>query len=427
MTTVKLTPARGSFRATVTPPGDKSLSHRTLMFSALATGSSEFSNIGTGHDVAATAAVLRALGVVIEPGAIHSPGRMGFQDAGQPLDCANSGTTLRLMAGVLAPCSFRSTLTGDASLRSRPMGRLVGPLGALGAEIHLADGDLAPVTVGGTTEGLVGAEVTVPMASAQVRSAVELAALTAEGESTVDSPAGFRDHTERWLETLGLGTWETETRFRVHPGEVPTGRYGVPGDPSSAAFLWAAAAIVSGAAVTTRDISLNPGRIGFLQILEMMGARIEAEVTRAVLGDPVGNVTVHGGPLRGVEIAGDLVAAALDELPLVAVLGSYAEGVTTVRDAGELRAKESDRIATTCAMIRALGGGAEESADGFQVVGLGWLDGGTMQSHGDHRIAMAGGVAAVGAHDVVRVEGAEAAAVSWPRFYDVLGEVLSAR
>lgn len=306
------------------------------------------------------------------------------------------------------------------------MQRLVEPLETLGAHVVLSEGDVAPVTVGGS-ERLVGADVKIPMASAQVRSAVALAAVQALGESTVDSPAGFRDHTERWFETLGLGTWETETRFRIHPGEIPPNSYQIPGDPSSAAFLWATAAIRPGSAVTTRDVSLNPGRIGFLQILEMMGAGIEAEVTRAVLGDPVGNVTVHGAPLRGVRVGGDLVASTLDELPLVAVLGAYAEGITEVTDAEELRGKESDRIATSCEMIRALGGGAEEASDGFQVIGLGWLDGGTVDSHTDHRIAMAAGVAATGATGKVRIERAEAAAVSWPDFYDTLGEVWSSR
>lgn len=424
MTAVKLTPPTRPFRATVAVPGDKSLSHRTLIFSALAEGESTFSNIGRGHDVASTAAILRELGVVIEPGIIRSPGRRALAPPRGPLDCGNSGTTLRIMAGVLAAAPFRSVLTGDESLRSRPMGRLLEPLGALGAAVELSEGDVAPLRVGGNG-ALTGADVAIPIASAQVRSAVALAALQAEGESTIDSPAGFRDHTERWMETLGLGTWETTTRFRIHPGEIPTNHYEIPGDPSSAAFLWAAAAVRPGAAVTTRDISLNPGRIGFLQILEMMGARIEAEVTRAVLGDPVGNVTVHGGSLRGVRVRGDLVAAALDELPLVAVVGSFAEGITEVADAAELRAKESDRIASSCEMVRALGGGAEERADGFQVVGLGWLEGGTVDSAGDHRIAMAAGVAATGATGQVRIEGAEAAAVSWPDFYDTLGEVWS--
>ena len=422
MTTVKLTPPTSPFHATVTVPGDKSLSHRTLMFSALAAGTSQFSNLGTGHDVASTAAVLRALGVAIEPGQVHSPGRSGLAASTLPLDCGNSGTTIRIMAGLLSPFSFTSTLTGDESLRTRPMERLVEPLGDLGAPIGVAVGGVAPITVGGV-DTLVGADVKLPMASAQVRSAVEFAALHAEGESTVDSPPGFRDHTERWLETLGLGTWETDSRFRIHPGAIPVNSYQVPGDPSSAAFLWAAAAIRPGSAVTTRDVSLNPGRIGFLQILEMMGARIEAEVTRSLLGDPVGNVTVHGGPLQGIGVAGDLAASAVDELPLVAVLGSFADGATTVADAGELRGKESDRIATSCEMIRALGGGAEESGDGFRVIGLGWLEGGTVDSHGDHRIAMAAGVAATGANDAVRIEHAEAAAVSWPDFYDTLGEV----
>lgn len=422
MTAVKLTPPTQPFRATVSVPGDKSLSHRSLMFGALAEGESTFTNVGTGHDIASTAAILRGLGVTIVPGSLLSPGRQALLPPDGPLDCGNSGTTLRIMAGVLAPAAFRVVLTGDDSLRSRPMRRLVDPLGALGASIELSNGGVAPVSVGGSGP-LKGTDVTLPIASAQVRSAVALAAVQAEGETTIDSPAGFRDHTERWLETLGLGSWETKTRFRIHPGVIPTNHYDIPGDPSSAAFLWAAAALRPGAAVTTRDVSLNPGRIGFLQILEMMGARIEAEVTRSVLGDPVGNVTVHGGSLRGVLVHGDLVAAALDELPLVAVLGCFAEGITEVRDAAELRAKESDRIVSSCAMVRALGGGAEASGDGFQVVGVGWLEGGTVQSEGDHRIAMAAGVAATGATGVVRIEGAEAAAVSWPDFYDTLGEV----
>ena len=202
---------------------------------------------------------------------------------------------------------------------------------------------------------------------AQVRSAFALAALGADGESTIASPAGYRDHTERWLETMGLGKKESASTFRIYPGSVPPYHYEIPGDPSSAAFLWAAAAIVDGAQVVTPNISLNPGRIGFLEVLEAMGATVVGQVTGAVLGDPVGTVAVQGSGLRGTTVSGALAAAALDELPLVAVVASYAEGVTRVTDAGELRAKESDRIASTVDLVNALGGGAQAREDGFEV------------------------------------------------------------
>jgi 3-phosphoshikimate 1-carboxyvinyltransferase len=226
---------------------------------------------------------------------------------------------------------------------------------------------------------------------------------------------------------MGLGKRESATTFRIYPGEVPPYHYAIPGDPSSAAFLWAAAAIIDGAQVVTPNVSLNPGRIGFLEVLEAMGATVSGEVTGAILGDPVGTVSVSGNGLRATRVAGDLVAATLDELPLVAVVASYAEGVTTVADAGELRAKESDRIATTVEMINALGGGAQARADGFEVLGLGWLEGGVVQSAGDHRIAMAGAVAATAATGPITIAGASAAGVSWPRFYEALEALWSSQ
>jgi 3-phosphoshikimate 1-carboxyvinyltransferase len=330
------------------------------------------------------------------------------------------------MAGALAGRPFRSTLIGDASLSRRPMRRLVAPLEALGATVELSEAGTAPVTVG-ADGALHRADIALPIASAQVRSAFCLAALQAEGVSRVDSPAGFRDHTERWLATMGLGERETPTRFAVQPGPVPTWNYEVAGDPSSAAFLWATAAICEGSVVSTPGISLNAGRIGFLEILEAMGAEVAAEVTGALLGDPVGTVTVQGRGLQATEVAGPLAIAALDELPLVAVLGAYAEGVTVVKDAAELRAKESDRITTTVDMIRALGGGAEATPDGFHVVGTGWLEAGTVDSRGDHRIAMAAAIAASRATGPVTIVDAGAASVSWPDFFPSLEAVWSSR
>jgi 3-phosphoshikimate 1-carboxyvinyltransferase len=416
----------GAFRAVRTVPGDKSLSHRALILAAFARGTSEITGLGPGRDVMATVRVLRELGVTVAGARVFSSGIEHWAQHREPLQCENSGTTMRLMAGALAGRPFTSLLVGDRSLSRRPMRRLVGPLEALGATVRLAEGGVPPVEVG-TSGPLVGADVTIPVASAQVRSAFILAALQADGPSSIDSPPGYRDHTERWLEALGLGTRSSGTVFEVSPGPVPAGRYAVPGDPSSAAFLWTAAAMRPGAEVTTPEISLNPGRIGFLQVLEQMGAGVEAEVTGHVGGDPVGTVTVHGAALHATTVAGDVAVAALDELPLVALLAAMAEGITEVRDAGELRAKESDRIASTVAMVRALGGAAEAADDGFAVVGTGWLESGTVEAAGDHRIAMAGAVAAVGSRGPVHVAGARAAGVSWPGFYEELEELWSSR
>ncbi len=419
MTDLTINPPRGGFHAEARVPGDKSLSHRALILSAMANGEGRVSGVGPGADVAATREVLGALGVRVDGEAVTSPGVEAWTEPEGPLECGNSGTTLRLMAGALAGRPFTSTLTGDESLRARPMRRLVAPLTALGASVDLSDGDTAPVVVTAPSP-LVGADVALDLASAQVRTAFALAALQASGPSTIESPPGYRDHTERWLETLGLGTRLEGTAFRIDPGPVPPTDYQIPGDPSSAAYLWAAAAISRGSEVTTPGIVLNPGRIGFLQILEMFGAAIEADVTGSILGDAVGTVTVRGHGLFAAEVSGPLAVAALDELPLVAVLGALGEGITVVRDAQELRAKESNRIESTVNMVRALGGGAEPTDDGFAVVGTGWLEPGTVATAGDHRIAMAAAVAATGATGPITIEDAGVVAVSWPGFYEEL-------
>ena len=417
---------RGVFRAVQTVPGDKSLSHRALIFSAFAAGVSEVSGLGPGRDVAATIQILRELGVTFDGNRVISPGIDNWSSPEAPLDCGNSGTTMRLMAGALAGRPFSSTLTGDDSLSGRPMGRLVDPLSSLGATVGLSPESTSPLVVRAASP-LSGADVEVPVASAQVRSAFILAALQAEGPSSVKSPPSFRDHTERWLEALGRGERTSATEFHITPGPIPAGRYAVPGDPSSAAFLWASAAMRPGSLITTPRVSLNPGRIGFLQVLEAMGADVSAEVTESVGGDPVGSVTVQGAGLQAAEVGGDLATAALDELPLVAVLGAMAEGITVVRDATELRVKESDRIASTVAMIRALGGGAEPTDDGFAIVGTGWLEPGAVEAADDHRIAMAAAAAATAVEGPVTISGAGAAGVSWPSFYEDLEAVWSSR
>jgi 3-phosphoshikimate 1-carboxyvinyltransferase len=411
------------FKTGVKIPGDKSLSHRALIFASLAEGESEITGLAPGLDVGTTAAALGRLGMR-RTGDRFGPAERLIEPEGL-VDCGNSGTTMRLLAGSLAASPFRITLTGDDSLLSRPMGRLVEPLGALGLDLVTQDNGTAPITTG--QGSLVGADVRTDVASAQVRTAFELAAIQADGPSTIDSPPGYRDHTERWLDAFGLGTAGEGTKMRIVPGRIPGAHYDIPGDPSSAAYLWASAAVVIGAHVVTPGISLNPGRLGFLTILEAMGATVHGEVTGSIHGDMVGTVSVTGGPLQAVEVFGDTVAAAIDELPLVAVLAAYAEGVTIVRDATELRAKESDRIVSTTGMVRALGGGAEPTEDGFAIIGTGFLDGGTVDAAGDHRIAMTAAVAATAADGPVTVVGASATNVSWPSFYETLEAVWSSQ
>lgn len=406
------------FAADVEVPGDKSLSHRAIILAAMARGTSRIVDLGPGRDVQSTIAAVTALGVPVETGGggvTITGGADGWQAPGT-VDCGNSGTTMRLLAGALAAAPFTSTLVGDDSLSRRPMRRLVDPLAALGASIVTSPGGTPPVVV--TGRPLSGADVRLDRPSAQVRTAIALAALQAAGTTTITSPPGFRDHSERWLAALGLGRRIDETSFEVRPAPIPPFEVAIPGDPSSAAFLWTAAAMVPGAKVTTRGVSLNPGRTGFLEILEDMGAGVDAVPTGEVLGDPVGDVTVRYRPLRAVRVEGRKSSSAIDELLLVALLATAAEGETTVADAAELRVKESDRAAAAVRMVTALGGAAEERPDGFVVRGRP-LASGTVDAGGDHRVAMAAAVAACGGGRV-EVVGFEAASVSWPGFDDAL-------
>lgn len=423
---VEIQGPREPFAAGIEVPGDKSLSHRAIILGAMARGTSTIDRLATGRDVQASLGVVQALGVEIDDNRLKSPGIGGWSQPEHALDCGNSGTTMRLMAGALSGSGITATLVGDEYLTRRPMSRLVAPLQALGSTVETSAGGTAPLHISGNPAP-AAIDVEIPMASAQVRTAFSFGAVRADGESTVTSPPGYRDHTERWFESMGLGKRESGTVFRIYPGEVPSFDYVIPGDPSSAAFLWASAAIIEGAQVVTPNISLNPGRIGFLQVLEQMGARVAAEVTGAILGDPVGTVAVRGNGLHGTDISGALTAASLDELPLVAVVASYAEGITTVADAAELRSKESDRIASTVAMVNGLGGGARAHDDGFEVLGIGWLDSGHVEAAGDHRIAMAAAVAATAATGPVTISGADSAGVSWPRFFEALEALWSSR
>jgi 3-phosphoshikimate 1-carboxyvinyltransferase len=328
---------------------------------------------------------------------------------------------MRLLAGAVAGRPFTTTIRGDRSLMRRPMERLAGPLRSLGAGVSVGPDGRPPVAV--TGGALRGTAIEIPIPSAQVRTATALAALQAIGPTSIASPPGFRDHTERWLTALGLGSGDSP--FVVHPGSVPTLDIDLAGDPSSAAFLWVAAAVNPGSTVLTERVSLNPGRIGLIEILRRMGTIVTVTETGLILGDPVGDVEVTGAGLQGVEVRGIEAARVLDELPVLAIAASHAGGPTVVGDASELRVKETDRIAAIVAMMTALGGQAHETPDGFEIHPT-LLTGGTVDSAGDHRIAMAAAVAA-GAGVEVEVEGFAAADVSWPGFGDALEAMWSSR
>jgi 3-phosphoshikimate 1-carboxyvinyltransferase len=413
----------GPFHAEARVPGDKSLGHRALILAAIAEGHSVVRGLSRGSDIESTRQVIGALGVRVVDDAVESPGFDGWQRPTVPLQCGNSGTTMRLVTGAVAAAAFDTVLVGDESLSARPMLRLVAPLGALGAEIEVTPGGTAPITVRGAA--LRGADVTIPVASAQVRTAVALAALHARGRTVIDSPPGFRDHTEHWLAALGRAERIGETRLLIEPGPISPLDVEVPGDPSSAAFLWAAAAVRPGSRVVTRGISLNRGRLGFLRLLREMGAEVQVDVTGQVLGDPIGDAAVASASLQGITVDRAEVAASIDELPLLAVVAAAAEGTTVVSDASELSLKESDRITGAVALARVAGRQAHATDTGF-VVGPARHEGeGALDSQGDHRIAMAAAVAAVVRGEPISIGGFDACAVSWPGFREALEELWS--
>lgn len=413
-------PLRGRIRL----PGCKGISHRALLFAGFADGTSRITNLAPGDDVGRTASALTALGVPTnrEGDDVEIIGT-GFDGIGEPddvVDCGNSGTTLRLLAGLLAGRPHLAVLTGDASLRSRPMGRVVRPLRSLGALIDgAAEASRAPLTVRGG--GLVGERVELEVASGQVKTAVVLAGLHAGGVTEIVEPDPSRDHTERMLGALGAPLERIDDRtLRVHAGAPSPFELEVPGDPSSAAFFVVAAAIVPGSSIVIEGVSLNPGRVGYLDVLREMGARIEATVTGEVLGEPFGDITVESAPLHGTVITSR--EAIVDELPVLAVAAAFAEGVTEIRGAAELAVKESNRITTLQEELSRLGVEVEARADGLQIHGT-TPHGATMTSHGDHRIAMAAAVAGAGAQGGTIVAGWDAVAVSYPGFAQDLAQL----
>ncbi|MDI9405415.1 MAG: 3-phosphoshikimate 1-carboxyvinyltransferase [Chitinophagaceae bacterium] len=420
----------GSLRGTVGVPGDKSISHRALLFGAIAEGETRIQGLLPAEDPLSTAACLRAMGVEVSPiqaggeVTVQGVGLDGFQEPAEVLDCGNSGTTMRLMLGLLAGRTDRHfVLSGDASLRGRPMRRVGAPLAQMGAVIHgRKQGNFAPLAVLG--QPLRGTTIRTPVASAQVKSAILLAGLTASGPTTVIEPAQSRDHSERMLRAFGArldvgGPGLTEVTLT--PGSSLRGQtVVVPGDISSAAFWLVAAAITPGAELTVRNVGLNPSRTGILAVLEQMGAQITVLNPREVAGEPVGDLQVSHGPLQAFEIGGELIPRLVDEIPVLAVAACCAEGVSRIRDAGELRVKETDRLAVMARQLGAMGARIEEWEDGLTITGVTALRGAAVDSETDHRVAMSLAVASLVAEGTTSLDRPEAAAVSYPGFWDDL-------
>lgn len=409
-------------RGLLHPPGDKSLSHRALILAAIAGGRAELSGLNPGADVESTAQILRDLGVDVsrsgEQWIVQGGGAASFRRPRRPLDCGNSGTTMRLMAGVLAACPFNSRLIGDESLSARPMDRIAEPLAAFGGKVdgtRRGAGLFPPLSVHGGR--LRAGRWSGTIASAQVKSAVLLAACVGKVRATVTEPARSRDHTERMLRALGGSLDRIPGGARWTPGKALRTPQGVvPGDPSAGAFFAAAAAALRGSDLTLTDVCLNNTRLGFFRVLARMGARVERVRRRQWCGEPVGDLRVRSGPLRAVRVDRRSVPSLIDEIPVLAVLAAgAARGTLRLTGAEELRVKESDRLAAIARGLCALGASVEELPDGLVIQG-GRLHGGTVDAAGDHRLAMAFRVAGLLSTGPVRIRGAQVARVSHPAF-----------
>ena len=409
-------------------PGDKSIAHRALMLAVLGEGESWIHGLPEGEDVLATVGCLRSLGASLQRSGgsarIRGEGLASFATPHGPLDCANSGTTMRLLLGLLAGSAVSASLEGDASLSRRPMSRVILPLRSMGARIDSHEGR-PPLSVTGTA--LQGRRHVLPLPSAQVKSALLLAGLSASGPTTVVEPLVTRDHTERLLRAMGTDVNASAEGVVIRPSHQPLRpiELAVPGDFSSAAFWMAAAALRPGWSVGIGDVGLNPTRTAFLDLLRSMGAGIEVEAPVADL-EPRGRVRVTGQGLRAIVVGAAQVAAAIDEIPALLVLATQAEGVTVIDGAGELRVKESDRLATMAEGLRRMGAKVEERPDGVSVHGPAVLRGATVDSHGDHRVAMALAVAGLVASGSTMIEGADCVAVSYPNFFAQLQEITHA-
>jgi 3-phosphoshikimate 1-carboxyvinyltransferase len=415
-------PAR-AVNGSVQIPGDKSISHRYAMLSAIAEGTSNITNYSTGADCHSTLQCLRDLGVQwSEEGTtvlVEGRGLRGLVAPQSQLDAGNSGSTIRMLSGILAAQSFRTLIGGDESLSKRPMERIIKPLLAMGARVSAHDSKFPPLTIDGGP--LRPIEYTLPVASAQVKSCILLAGLYADGATTVHENIPTRDHTELALRAFGADVTMRRGSITVQGGGALAGRdLIVPGDVSSAAFYLVAACLLPGSRLTLPGVGLNPTRTALIDLLVSMGASIQVPHLEQVAGELIGTLEVRGSEVEGGVIEGATTAAVIDEIPALAVLGARSRHGLTVRDARELRVKETDRIATIAENLRRMGVAVDEAEDGFHVPGCQSFRAGELNSFGDHRIAMAFAIAALAADGECVIEGAEAASVSYPEFYETL-------
>ncbi len=438
MTTLIVHPATGPLVGSVPVPSDKSIGHRALLFASICDGESRIKDFSHGEDNVSTANAMRAMGVAIEQTGpselvVKGVGLFGLHAAAASLDCGNSGTTMRLLTGLLSAQTFASTLVGDASLSRRPMMRVVGPLRSRGAVIEgrahptKAGEILPPLVVGPLPEGkeLGPLEYDSPIASAQVKSALLLSGLFAHGATYIKEPTVSRDHTERMLQALGVPIRTMGSLVQLDPagwnGKMTPIEISIPGDLSAAAFLIVAAQLVEGSRVTVRGVGVNPTRTGILEIARDMGAGLGVEPQGERAGEPIAEVHAWSAPLRAIAIGGEVVPRGIDEIPIACALAARASGTTRIMDAAELRVKESDRIATMASVLRAFGVACEERPDGLDIEGTTRpLEPVDVESHGDHRIAMTAAILALVARAPSRVRDAGCIATSYPKFVATL-------
>lgn len=412
---------------TVRVPGDKSISHRAVMFGALAEGVTTIEGFLPGADCLSTISCFRRLGIEIEQQGdkvtVHGKGWYGLREPLQHLDVGNSGTTIRLMSGIMATQPFHVVMEGDESIAKRPMRRVIGPLRQMGAKIDgRKDGEFTPLSIrGGKLEAIAYQS---PVASAQVKSAILLAGLQANGVTSVTEPHLSRDHTERMLQAFGVSVVRDGLTVSVEGGQKLTGRaISVPGDISSAAFLIAAVMVVPGSSLLIENVGINPSRTGIIDVVKAMGGSLELLNERVVNEEPVADLLVTHSDLHGIEIAGDIIPRLIDEIPVIAVMATQAKGKTVIRDAEELKVKETDRIATVVSQLSKFGGRVTPTEDGMIIEGETPLTGAVIDSMGDHRIGMAMAIAGLAATGETGIENEEAIDVSFPGFHELLTRI----
>lgn len=419
---------KSNFTKTITVPGDKSISHRSVMFGSLANGDTVVHGFLTGDDCLSTVGCFKNMGIDIEINGedvlIHGKGLHGLSSPKETLNVGNSGTTLRLISGILSAQPFTSRLTGDSSIKKRPMDRVAKPLSLMGADIksEAKDKILAPVTI--TGKPLKGMDYTLPVASAQVKSAIILAALYADGVTTITEPEATRDHTEIMLNFMGADIKKDGTKITVTPvKELFAREITVPGDISSAAYFMVAAACANKSEITIKNVGINPTRVGIITVLENMGANIVISNKRTLNGEAVGDITVKSSALKGTVIEGDIIPKLIDEIPVIAVAAAMAEGTTIIRDAEELKVKESNRIKTTADELSKFGVDIKETESGLIINGPARLKGAVIDSHNDHRIAMSAAIAAILAEGETTITDSECVDISFPNFYSLLEDL----